>query len=254
VGDLMVGLAYLVRFAGWAGAVTAAEADALLVRGRAALAALVADQADHLQAGDPVDQFLRLVPAVLLSGQAHLSAPAGGPPDRPDGSGWRRDGDGWTARGNRIGWADGDAIYLDPDATYAEVQRLAVTQREPVTMSPRTLWKRLHERKLLTKVDTRGGRVRFAARATLGGERVDVLHVHRRTLFPDGAGGPGGPPAGRAPGGGDPGCGVSRDVPGPRNRSRTGFPDGGDTALTGSGHTGHSPGPEGPGDVEEFAP
>lgn len=192
-GDLLVGLGYLTDFAAWAGAVTPAGAADLMARGRRAMMGLVGDQADHLLAGDPVAQFLRLVPAVILSGQAHLSAPSGGPPAGPDIAGWRRDGAGWSARGNRIGWATADTVYLDPDATYAEAQRMATTQREPITMGPRTFWKRMYERGLLAAVDTRGGKVRFTARATLGGERVEVLHLHRRTLFPGDPSVPSGP-------------------------------------------------------------
>src|SRR5581483_10211725 len=184
VADLMVGLSLAVRFALEADALSPAEADDVLGRARAALAALSAGQAEHLQAADPVDQFLRMVPAVLLSGQAHLSAPDGGPPPAAATLGWQRDGSEWRPRGVRIGWADGQTIYLEPETAFAEVQKLATAQREPIGMAARTLWKRMHERKLLTKVDTRGGSTRFAARATLGGERVEVLHLDRRTLFP----------------------------------------------------------------------
>jgi hypothetical protein len=256
VGDLMVGLDYFLRFAREVGAVTASEAEASLVRGRAALSALATEQADHLRAGDPVEQFLRLIPAVLLSGQAHLSAPAGGPPDRPDASGWRRDENTWFARGNRIGWADGETVYLDPDAAYGEAQRLATTQREPLTMSPRTLWKRLHERNLLSRVEVRAGKTRFAARTTLGGERVDVLHLHRRTLFPGCGGDPSGPPpvndvetpaAGRAtPRVTRPGSPGEWPIEWPAAEAGT------SGSPVGVGHSGHSPGPRGNDDVEEF--
>jgi len=84
----------------------------------------------------------------------------------------------------RIGWATGDTISLDPDAAFAEVQRLASNQREPITMSAQTLWRRLHERKLLARVDNRGNRVRYTVRVTLGGAQVPVLCFDRSVFFP----------------------------------------------------------------------
>ena len=216
-GDLMLGLRYLLLFARAAGAATAAEADALLDRARAALMGLVAAQTDHLRAGDPVEQFLRLLPAVLLSGQAHLAAPGGDRPDRPDASGWRCDGGAWSARGDRIGWADGDFVYLEPDAAYAAVQRLAGVQREALSMSQRTLWKRTHERGLLAEVDGRGDKVRFAVRKTFGGDTRPVVVLSAGLVFPQAGSGRSGRP-GDGPGtGGHSGHSPAPD-PGPARR------------------------------------
>ncbi|HJZ59550.1 MAG TPA: hypothetical protein VKE74_31690, partial [Gemmataceae bacterium] len=182
--DLMIGLSYLTRFAVEVNAITGVEARRLLDRGKAAVLELVAEQTDSLQAADPVNQFLELLPAVLTSGQAHLSDPKGWAPAPEQAHGWQHDGTNWKPRGVRIGWAEGDDIYLSPDAAFAEVQKLASTQREPITMSATTLWKRLHQRNLLAQVDDRGGRTRFAVRKTLGGEQVQVLCFKRCVFFP----------------------------------------------------------------------
>ena len=115
------------------------------------------------------------------------------PPDRPNACGWQSGGPDWSARGERIGWASGEDVYLDPNAAFAAVQRTAAAHRDPITMTARTLWKRMHERGLLASVDPRGGKTRHTVRVTLAGVRVGVLHLHRSVLFPPAEGGPSGP-------------------------------------------------------------
>jgi hypothetical protein len=189
IGDLWLGWLIYAKFAHEAGVVSAADRDTLLERVRTALFDLAAAQCDHLRAADPVDQFLRLLPAVLASGQAHLSNLAGGTPEHAATFGWQVvPGENhlaeWRARGNQIGWVNADHVYLIPDAALAEVQKLATAQREPITMAPRTLWARMHERRLLAVVDERGGRVRHVVRLSIDGERVACLQLRRTTLFP----------------------------------------------------------------------
>ena len=194
VADLFIGLRTLVQFAQEVGAITPTEARAVMDRGRAALVALAAAQADHLLAADPVEQFLRLVPAVLASGEAHVATTDGSAPIPEALLGWRREGLDWRAGGERVGWADRDFVYLLPDAVFGAVQKLAAAGRDPITMSSRTLWSRLHERGLLAGLDTRGDRTRFTVRLTVAGERVPVLKFPRTVFFPAAASGPSGPP------------------------------------------------------------
>jgi hypothetical protein len=191
LGDLWLGWHYYLHFAVESGAITSVEQKTTLRKVREALKALATAQADHLRAADPVDQFLRLVPAVLASGQAHLSDFGGGPPDHPTVFGWQEalsvsddEGPQLRPRGNQMGWMDATHVYLIPDAAFAEVQKVATAQREPITMAPRTLWARLYERKLLAAVDARGGKVRYVTRVSIGGQRVACLQLKHATLFP----------------------------------------------------------------------
>ena len=189
IGDLWLGWLTYTRFAREIGALTTRDADELLTRVRAALVDLASAQSDHLRAADPVDQFLRLLPAVLASGQAHLSCLDGSRPDHAATFGWQEiasenNSSDWRPRGNQAGWLDADYIYLIPDAALAEVQKVASAQREPITMAPRTLWTRMHERRLLAAVDERGGKVRHVIRLSINGERIACLQLRRTTLFP----------------------------------------------------------------------
>lgn len=182
-GDLMLGITYFARFAFSVGVISAADSAAMIDRGRKALGEQVEEQAAHLTESDPTDRFLRLIPGLLASGRAHVTTTINGRPDPAEHFGWREEDGVWKAKGNRVGWIDHATIYLMPEPIYSEVQRFAAEQREPITMGQRTLWKRMHERGQLTRVDTRNQTIRYAARKTFGGRQVDVLHFDRKVVF-----------------------------------------------------------------------
>src|SRR5262249_45852860 len=84
--------------------------------------------------------------------------------------------------GRKIGWVDVDmeagtakGVYLLPEESYAVAQALARDIGEPLTVSPRTLHKRLHEQGHLVDVDR--GRETLRVRRTLEGARRDVLAI-----------------------------------------------------------------------------
>jgi len=70
--------------------------------------------------------------------------------------GWRCNQHGeWEPKGDRVGWrGDGDHVYLDPDASYAAVQRLGQEVGDRLSLTPQTLRKRLKERGMLVTTDT----------------------------------------------------------------------------------------------------
>jgi hypothetical protein len=71
-------------------------------------------------------------------------------------------------------------VYLEPEAAYAEAQRLAGEQGEGLAVSGRTLRKRLKERGLLASTDT--NREMLTIRRTLGGRRREVIHLLAASL------------------------------------------------------------------------
>lgn len=186
VADLALGLRHLLNFAAEAGAIDAAERATLWERGWAALGESGAAQAEHGRAADPVEQFVRLLSAALASGRAHVAATDGGFPDTPSAWGWRREtirGETvWQAQGRRVGWCDGDALYLEPEASYAAAQEMAGAQGESLTVSGPTLRRRLRERGLLASTDA--ARQVLTARRTVEGRQRDVLHLHTDALSP----------------------------------------------------------------------
>ena len=110
-------------------------------------------------------------------------SPNGDVPPSPERWGWQRRDVGeeltWVPlTPQRIGWVDGEDLYLQPDAAYAAVRRLAQDEGDGVPLAPKTLWKRLDEKGLLASRDEDG---RNLVRRTLGGDRRRVLHIAAST-------------------------------------------------------------------------
>jgi hypothetical protein len=183
VANLAVGLRYLLAFAARIEAIPAVEARRLWDRGWQALHEATNAQVEQQAEAEPTGHFLRLLAATLASGRAHLAGPAGAEPaEQPGCWGWRRDTAGyWQPLGKRVGWVDGEHLYLEPEAAYAETQELAQHQGAALAVSPRTLWKRLKERGLLASWDAK--RERNTIRRTLGGVKDrEVIHLHAPVL------------------------------------------------------------------------
>jgi hypothetical protein len=202
VADLMAGFWLYLRFAHDAGAVDEVVAEALLNRCRSALLGVAREQASYHEASDPADRYLALLASALSSGRAHAAGPDGTrPADTPQAWGWRPSGDArdpgvqWQPQGRRVGWVDGADLYLEPDAAYAEIQRLGNEQGEPLAVSRDTLHRRLRERGLLAS--TEASRRKILVRHTFEGGRRAVLHLSAaRVLYAadEGPNGPIGPP------------------------------------------------------------
>jgi hypothetical protein len=83
----------------------------------------------------------------------------------------------------RVGWLDGDDLFLEPEASYATAQELAREQGEGLPVSARTLHRRLKERGLLANWDDR--RKRTTVRRALEGVQLrEVLHLPAAALSP----------------------------------------------------------------------
>jgi hypothetical protein len=183
VADLALGLRYLLDFARSTGAISESERADLWQRGWAALAEAAAAQADHLATAEPAGLFLRLLSAALASGYAHVADKDGNEPSAPQRWGWRPEefytGDGTDVRhkpqGVRVGWLVEGEVYLEPDASFAAVQRLAREQNESFAVSANTLRRRLNEKGLLASTDSTRGKL--TVRKTLQGARREVLHI-----------------------------------------------------------------------------
>lgn len=183
VADLALGLRYFLRFALDVGAVTEEERGALWERGWRALTEAGAAQASQVATAEPAGLFVRLLSAAIAGGQAHVASPEGGEPKEPQRWGWRPEefyaGDGTDTRlkpqGARVGWlADGE-LYLEPDTSFAAVQRFARDQSDGFPITPMTLRRRLNEQGLLASTDK--GRGKLTVRKVLQGERREVLHL-----------------------------------------------------------------------------
>jgi hypothetical protein len=185
VADLALGLKFFFDFARASGAITEAEQNCLYRRGWNALEQAAVAQAANVQAAEPTGQFIRLLSAAIVSGRAHVASPDGGQPESPAGWGWRsedtQNGGICKCLGKRIGWLQGDDLYLEPEAAYAAAQELAHDQGEALPLGQRTLWKHLRERGVL--VNWEGNRQRNTVRRTLEGKKDrEVLYLRADSL------------------------------------------------------------------------
>jgi hypothetical protein len=189
VADLALGMKYFLDFAVEAGAISVAERDDLARRCWAALGKAAAAQAKHVEAAEPSGHFLRLLAGALASGRCHVAGPDGAAPAAPAAWGWREVEIGtgqfpkkqWQSQGRRVGWVDGSDLFLEPEAAYAEAQRLAGEQGDSLTVSASTLRRRLNEHGLLASTDA--AREVLTIRRTLEGRRREVIHLQAASLL-----------------------------------------------------------------------
>jgi hypothetical protein len=173
---LALGWHEFLAFAAEAGAVTNEESEALWSRTWKALSDAGAEQERYARDADPVRVYLGSLAALLAQGRAHLAAPHGWPPADAIRWGWNCDdarGGSFKARGDLIGWVDGDDIYLHPESAYNAARRFAATA-VPLGVSKSAVHKALHERGLLASSQGRG---RLTIRKRLGGGNPQVLHL-----------------------------------------------------------------------------
>jgi hypothetical protein len=184
--NLQAGFELYLDFGVHAGALNAAERDSLASRCWDALSEAAAAQAKYQAATEPTALFLVTLLSLLASGKAHLASRTGGEPDiEPGACGWTRDSGGlWVRRGDCIGWAEGDNIYLEPTAAHRAVHVAANAAGEGLPVTEQTLKKRLHEKGLLASVDAK--RETLTIRKTVNGSSMPVLHLLRETVLPVG--------------------------------------------------------------------
>jgi hypothetical protein len=186
VASLGLGLLMLSKFAKEIGALTHEKGDELFQLGWGAILEAAQSQARHQGSEDPVNQFLRLLNSALSSGLAHLAnTKANGSPADATNWGWRYrnngNGDECQPQGLRIGWIDEQSIFLDPDAVFSTVQKLAHSQGTGLPITQPTLWKRLAEKSLLASTEPG----RNTVRRMIAGKRPHVVHLSKATLTGD---------------------------------------------------------------------
>jgi hypothetical protein len=185
VADLALGLRYFLTFACDVGAIARSEAESLWASWWAALGEAASAQAGHQADSDPARRFLTLLSAAIASGEAHIATAGGGVPGKPEAWGWRpahKDelAFDWRPQGKRVGWLAGNQLYLEPDASYGAAHAVGQRAGDALTVTPRTLRKRLKEHGWLASVDEKRGTLTI--RRKLEGRQHDVLHLRAALL------------------------------------------------------------------------
>jgi hypothetical protein len=195
VTDLALGWKYFFAFAVDSGAITSEERNELTRKIWKWLLKAAADQEAEIAAQDSASRFVELLASTIASGRAYLTNRDGYEPPEKASWGWRSEDVGvggnsdirWRPQGKHVGWVDGPDLYLDPEASYAEVQRFGDEQGERLPISQRQLHKRLNERGLLASSEAG----KLTTRRALQGRERAVLHLHTASLVPQKAGEPG---------------------------------------------------------------
>jgi len=132
-----------------------------------------------------------LIISAITSGEAHIADQEGSQPEEPRLWGWREHTVGtgdhireeWQSQGKRIGWVQGDDLYLNPEASFSMAQTLANRQGDPLPVTPQTLRTQLKEGGYLASWDTK--RQRNTIRRVVEGREMQVLHLRTKVLTQD---------------------------------------------------------------------
>lgn len=149
LANLSCGLEVFLDFAKEAGAVNERQAAELWDRAMTAFKEAAEAQDKAQSHAEPTQQFLELVTAALTTGQAHLVTRDGGRPDTPAAMGWSEQGNDWRAQGLKIGWVEGENVYLQWKAAFAAAQKMGRDISDPIPVTINTLGKRLKQRGIL---------------------------------------------------------------------------------------------------------
>jgi hypothetical protein len=154
IASLALGWHEFLAFAAEDGALSVDERDATWVRTWKALCDVGAEQEKYGRDADPVCIYLQALAALITQGRAYLANTHGLPPADAVRWGWQWNdaGDGgFRARGDLLGWVEGDDIYLHPDSAYNAARKFA-ENAITLGLSKNAVHKALNERGLLASV------------------------------------------------------------------------------------------------------
>jgi hypothetical protein len=166
---LLVGIELFLRFAETVGAVDAAEREALYARCVAGLRHQGMLQMDIQESSEDAVRFIAMLRSAFVTGRAYVAdgdeTEATNPPPHAGQLGWRgskyvpvdtpgrsqREEIRWEARGEKIGYCVGGELWLDPEATYTCVARIAREQGGGALRTKTRIARALYEKGYIDK-------------------------------------------------------------------------------------------------------
>ncbi len=191
VANMALGWREFLVFASDAGLMSQREANAMFGRVWQALGDSAEQQTTHQIGEEPARRFMDLLVSALAGGFAHVADTNGDAPFQFAPWGWRQVTVGagesqrteYQEKGTRIGWVDGDDLYVDLEAALTATQRVGQATGSGVAVGAKTLAKRLYQRGYLRSIDSE--RNRLHVRRTLQGARRNVLHLSASSVVPE---------------------------------------------------------------------
>jgi len=161
------------------------------------LCTLAPDQDAQQEEADDALRWRDLVHSALTVGRAYIAGPEGAAPTSHQAecgwkpTEWRQDKNKPTVihwsppNGPRIGWFDGETIYLDESESTLVVQQMATQQRNQISQ-PATVKNRLVEKGWL-QAGTEAGKIRYTTKSPipLEGTRRRVWKIAAPHFWPD---------------------------------------------------------------------
>ena len=193
--NLILGIRCFLQYACELGAITPQDASSYLERCKIALAEIASEAAYENMQDKPTEQWRRLLIAAITSKNAHLATSDDGNPGLEYG--WvkriraieREDGayseESFSGGGDKIGWIDGDNIYLNPECAYKVANEMGSRIGMSITISEPMLRKLLVQDNMLASIGMNSLRRTIAIRKRLRNDfRPEVLHIKKELLFP----------------------------------------------------------------------
>lgn len=184
LANLLMGLRVFLDFADDAGEISSQATQGFMDIATDAACALADLQAaiDH-EASD-AQRFVDLMRAAVSSGKAHIERSGGGKPNNARALGWRdvdlgQSGTRTEAMGTRIGWVDGEELYIDPTASLSVIKALASGLDNHLGSSERAIAKSLREAGLLSRCD----KSRNTTKVSVLGARRSVYVFRMADIF-----------------------------------------------------------------------
>jgi Bifunctional DNA primase/polymerase, N-terminal len=197
VASLALGVDMFLAFAVAAGAIDEADREVRWEAAWRGFCAAATAQGDEQREEDPVRVFVEAIPEVLAAGMAHVAGRDGEVPQDGDPAalGWRKRSSplyeqkdrettdvGLTHQpvGNRIGWIEGEQLWLAPAASLSAVAQLIRAQGKVIPIGAVTLGKRLRDAGWLTRLGSSGSPT---ATVKLSGATQRVWVMARRRVL-----------------------------------------------------------------------
>lgn len=218
--SLLAGFEQFLQFAESTGAINDRRSDDMFERCYRALVLLATRQTREMAICNPIDIFIESLCSSLLTGHCHVTNRMGEAPEvSPISWGWKKqkylqrkseqrrslqadrveteescrraaeaaeDGEEYeevtrlVPQGQHIGWWDHEFVYLETKASIAEAKRFAHSCGYEISLTDRTLGKRLAERGLLKNC----GHKRYTTRISTAASRPNVYQIEHKHLVP----------------------------------------------------------------------
>ena len=183
LANLLTGLRVFLDFAEDAAEMSSSKVQEFMDSATDAARSLATMQASIDQEASDAQRFIELIRVAVSSGKAHIESKFGGEPENPRTLGWRKvetySGFRSEAMGSRIGWADKDAIYIDPGASLSIVKAIASSLDNHLGSSQLAIGKSLNEAGLLTQHE----KGRNTAKVSILGHRPNVFALRISDIF-----------------------------------------------------------------------